>query len=311
MGWYQRQQEILRETRLVRRGIEQFRASLLARPVTATRTLLVLLACAFLIQFFARWRESTKFSPAWSGRSTRGPLRVPSGATSWQHDASWKSDSRCGQRLGASYRGRACREALWLSPAPACPCSLRCRWSIGQSLLGKCSVFSWILWSALRSLRSSWRIGLTNRGIGAASRRLPSIPSPGLRNPALECRDFVFTDDRCCCSFRGRSSWIYAGGDSQYQTLTRVGRSTWKLRGLLILLLAGMVASYVAFLKESEPWVLWEDPVEISMQENLGIPVPKSLLSRPPSLDQTPDGMTMLRFGEMGDAYSISAGRRT
>ena len=47
------------------------------------------------------------------------------------------------------------------------------------------------------------------------------------------------------------------------------------------------------------------------MQENLGIPVPKSLLSRSPSLDQTPDGMMMFRFGEMGDAYSISAGRRS
>ena len=72
-----------------------------------------------------------------------------------------------------------------------------------------------------------------------------------------------------------------------------------------------MVGSYVAFLKGSEPWVLWKDPVEISKQENLGIPVPKSLLSRSPSLDQTPDGMMMFRFGEMGDAYSISAGRRS
>ena len=51
MGWYQRQQDLLVETRRVRRGIERFRASLLARPVTATRVLLVLLGCAFLIQF--------------------------------------------------------------------------------------------------------------------------------------------------------------------------------------------------------------------------------------------------------------------
>ena len=72
------------------------------------------------------------------------------------------------------------------------------------------------------------------------------------------------------------------------------------LRGLLGLLLAGMVGSYAAFLKGSEPWVLWKDPVEISKQENLGIPVPKSLLSRSPSLDQTPDGMTMFGLERWG-----------
>ena len=50
-GWYQRQRAVLRDTRRVRRDIDRFRSQLLARPVTATRSLLVLLALAFLGQF--------------------------------------------------------------------------------------------------------------------------------------------------------------------------------------------------------------------------------------------------------------------
>ena len=113
--------------------------------------------------------------------------------------------------------------------------------------------FQLILWSALRSLRVLGGLVLQTEE-SAASRCSMSIPSPGLRNSALNAGISVLTDDRCCCSFWRRSSWIYAGGDSEYQTLTRAGvrHGNSRIAGLL---LAGMVGSYAAFLKESEPWV--------------------------------------------------------
>ena len=41
----------------------------------------------------------------------------------------------------------------------------------------------------------AWRPGVADGGVGTASRRLPSIPPPGICNPASECRYLVLTDD--------------------------------------------------------------------------------------------------------------------
>ena len=310
MGWYQRQQEILRETRLVRRGIEQFRASLLARPVTATRTLLVLLACAFLIQFLLGGASPPSLVRLGAGVLHGGLFEFHPGRLLGSmmlhgnlihvavNGLALHIAGGLVERLYGSARLLLVLALSGVAGALASHFSGSAPFSVGFSgaLFG--------LFGVLGGLVLQTEESELPRGVYRQFRRQVFVTL--LLNAGISFLPMI----DAAAHFGGAAAGFMLVATRSTQTLTRVGRSTWKLRGLLILLLAGMVGSYAAFLKESEPWVLWEDPVEISQQETLGIPVPKSLLSRPPSLDQTPDGMTMLRFGEMGDAYSISAGRR-
>ena len=97
------------------------------------------------------------------------------------------------------------------------------------------------------------------------------------------------------------------------QTVSLAGPAGHAFRFVTVFIMAAMLGSYVEFLRDSKPQSALERPScdVFSWRASVKHPLPTSLHGQNHSLEETPDGMVLYRFGQMGDAYSIGAGRRS
>lgn len=311
-GWVKRQQSILKETKRVRRDIDRFRTQLLARPIHATRVLLVLLGLAFMIQFFLGGASPPSLVRLGAGVLHDGPFEFHPGrllGSMLLHGnlihvavnglALFIAGGLVERLYGAS-RLLLVLAISGVAGALASHYSGTAPFSVGFSgaLFG--------LFGVLGGLVLKTEESELPRGVYRQFRR--QVFATLILNTGISFLPMI----DAAAHFGGAAAGFVLVATRKIQTLTLAGRPGRGFQALLSLLIIALVGSYADFLKQSEPLVLWNDPVEVITvsQTALQVPLPISLARHAPEVDQSPDGMELLRFGEMGDAYSVTVGRR-
>ena len=311
-GWYERQRVVLRDTRKVRRDIDSFRAQLLARPVTATRSLLVVLGLAFIAQFLLGGASPPSLVRLGAGVLHDGPFEFHPGRLLGSmllhgnlihvavNGLALHIAGGLVERLYGASRLLLVLALSGIAGAMASHFSGDAPFSVGFSgaLFG--------LFGVLGGLVLKTEESELPRGVYRQFRR--QVFATLLLNAGISFLPMI----DAAAHFGGAAAGFLLVSTRTIQTVSLVGPAGHALRFMTAFMIAAMLGSYVEFLRGSKPNLLWKDPVVMVPvgESSLSIPLPASLHGQSHSLEQTPDGMALYRFGKMGDAYSIGAGRR-
>ncbi len=312
LGWAQRQREVLRETHKVQRGIQRFRSQLMGRRVVATTILMMVLGLAFLFQSLL------------GGASPPSLVRLGAGVL---HDGPFAFHP--GRILGSMLlHGNVIHIAVNAL-------ALYIAGGLVERLYGSSRLLLTLAVSGAAGALASHFSGSAPFSVGFSGALFGLFGVLGglvMRNEEAELPRGVYRQFRrqvfatlvlnagisflpmidAAAHFGGAAAGFLLVFSGSLKTLSASGRPTSLFKLCTSGIVAVMVATYAVFLVDSRPMVLWADPViESSIDAlELSVPVPSSLESSLELIDDDPAGFHLARFGKMGDAYSISAGRR-
>lgn len=312
LGWLERQRQVLRETHKVQRGIQRFRAQLMGRSVVATKLLLMVLGLAFLFQSLL------------GGASPPSLVRLGAGVV---HDGPFPFHP--GRILGSMLlHGNLIHIAVNAL-------ALYIAGGLVERLYGSTRLILTLALSGAAGALASHFSGSAPFSVGFSGALFGLFGVLGglvIRNEETELPRGVYRQFRrqvfatlvlnagisflpmidAAAHFGGAAAGFFLVFTGALKTVSASGRPTGLMQVSTAVTVAVMIATYAGFLVDSQPMVLWSDPVvESSVPElDLSVPIPSSLASSVELVDEDSAGFQLARFGKMGDAYSVSAGRR-